>query len=962
MRFRSHLAHYLACLAICAAPATMAQVSPVSFQALVSYPAGAGPYAVAVGDFNKDGRTDLAVANHNANSVSIFLGNGDGTFQNAVGYPAGVSPSAITVGDFNGDGNADLAVANGPSNSVSVLLGNGDGTFQAAVSYAAGATPVSLAVGDFNGDGKLDLAAADEAGNKVAVLLGNGNGTFAAPVAYSVGSYPYSVAVGDFNADGKPDLAVVNNGGNSVSVLLGNGDGTFQAAVGYAVKLQPVSVAIADFNGDGKLDLAVANQGSYNVSILLGNGDGTFQAAFNRGAGFNPSSVVAADFNGDNKADLAVANLSDNTVSVLLGHGDGTFQTQVTFPAGSRPIAIAAGSFDGNARSDLALADNGSGNAGVLISKAGTTTTLTSTPNPAFVTQMVTFTATVSGQYGGTPTGSVTFNKGTTALATVPLSAGTATFQTSALPTGNFNVKAVYGGDTNFGGSNSALLSQTVQKVATVTTIVSSLNPASKGQAVTFTAKVSSSFGTPPDGEIITFKHGTNILATVPLSGGSAAFTTSSLPAGSIWISASYAADAEFMASSANVNETINAIGTSITLTSSLNPSLYGQAVSFTANVSSAAGTPPDGETVSFLDSGLPIGHATLSGGIATLTIGGLVPGTHPITASYPGDSNLAAATSSSLKQSVTKAPSTTVVGSSANPSNLGAPVIFTATVTSSTGAVPSGYVTFKDGAVTLATVAVSSSGTATYSSSALPGGAHSISAVFAATPDLQPSTSAPLVQNVYIPGGVNFSHASHVGLGFYSGNTATANVTINPGDTVLVVIAAGGYTFPNVASVVDNGGNTGYAQLVKNNFGDVAQLFVWGALNVSNSATTLTISFDHVMPSIGVDVVTYTGVASFGNIVRSTGSWNPSVTVTTQKPNDVAVMGVSQNVPGLTSFSSNIGGVRDFDSFVSASLVGSLAFGVSDNSATTAGLVTNKVTSSNPGDWAAAGIELVGP
>jgi large repetitive protein len=376
-----------------------------------------------------------------------------------------------------------------------------------------------------------------------------------------------------------------------------------------------------------------------------------------------------------------------------------------------------------------------------------------------------------------------------------------------------------------------------------------------------------------------------------------------------------------------------------------------------------SSGVPPDGEIITFLDSGVSIGKVALSGGMATFSISGLVSGTHSITASYPGDSTFAASTSTILSQVVAKPTTTTVVSSSSNPSNLGTAVSLTATVTSSTGVIPSGTVTFKDGAVTLATAGLSTSGTATYSSSALAGGAHSITAVFAATPTFQASTSAPLVQNVYIPGGINFSHASHVEYAYYSGSTATANVTINPGDTVIVVVAAGGYTFPTITSVVDSGGNTGYVQLANGAFGDTAQLFVWGALNVSNSASTLTVTFNHAMPSIAVDVATYTGVVGFGQVAMSTGPWSqPGVALTTQNPDNVVVMGVSQNVSGLSTYSPNIGGLRDSGSFVSSSLVGSLGFAVNDNSATTASTVANKVTCSNAGDWVAAAVELISP
>jgi len=341
---------------------------PTSWAALgnpVSLPGG-GFGAVATGDFNGDGKLDLVVANNEGNNVSIFLGNGNGTFQPAVSYSAGPGtlPDAIAVGDFNGDGKLDLAVtSNGnATGNVSILLGNGDGTFQPAVLYLAGSNPSSVAVGDFNGDGKLDLAVANNDGGNVSILLGNGDGTFQTALDFSVESGPSSLAVGDFNRDGKLDLAVANNVSGNVSILLGNGDGTFQPAANYSsgTGSNPAAVAVADLNGDGKLDLAVANNGSANVSILLGNGDGTFQPAANisTGTGSTPAGIAIGDFNGDEKLDLAVTDSIGGDVSFLLGNGDGTFQPAVNFAAGVGlpPGPMAIGDFNGDGRLDVAAA------------------------------------------------------------------------------------------------------------------------------------------------------------------------------------------------------------------------------------------------------------------------------------------------------------------------------------------------------------------------------------------------------------------------------------------------------------------------------------------------------------------------------------------------------------------------------------------------------------------------------
>src|SRR6516165_2604731 len=296
--------------------------SSIALSAPRGFDAGSGPQSVAVGDFNGDGKPDLAVVNSYSNNVSILLGNGDGTFQIHVDYPTGAQPGSVAIGDFNGDGKLDLAVVNSYSNNVSVLLGNGNGTFQPAVSYGTGSGtgPAFVAVGDFNHDGKLDLAVANSNSSNVSVLLGNGDGTFQTAVNYYVGGAPTSIAVGDFNHDGKLELAVavpVPGPSTYVSVLLGNGDGTFQTAVNYNAPYAPDAVAVGDFNGDGNLDLVVGNRSS-NISVFLGNGDGTFRTAVNYSAGYNPSSVAVGDFNNDGTLDLAVANSGSSTTATVL--------------------------------------------------------------------------------------------------------------------------------------------------------------------------------------------------------------------------------------------------------------------------------------------------------------------------------------------------------------------------------------------------------------------------------------------------------------------------------------------------------------------------------------------------------------------------------------------------------------------------------------------------------------------
>ena len=345
----------------------------LSFKPHSDFSAGSLPISVAIGDLNGDGRQDLAVANNGSNNVSVLLGTGSGSFTAASGSPfsAGINsnPRSVAVGDFNGDGRQDLATANEGSNNVSVLLGTGTGSFGAATNFSAGSLPISVAIGDLNGDGRQDLAVANNGSNNVSVLLGTGSGSFQAATNFSAGANPYSVAVGDLDGDGKQDLAVANATSNTISVLLNTGISPLfpTTPTNFSAGSLPMSVAIGDLNGDGKQDLATANYDS-NVSVLLNTGSiPLFGAATPFGAGSSPRSVAVGDLDGNGKQDLAVANYGSNTVSVLLGTGSGSFQAATNFSAGVNPYLVAVSDFNADGIPDLAVANYGSSAVSLLL-------------------------------------------------------------------------------------------------------------------------------------------------------------------------------------------------------------------------------------------------------------------------------------------------------------------------------------------------------------------------------------------------------------------------------------------------------------------------------------------------------------------------------------------------------------------------------------------------------------------
>ena len=417
---------------------------------------------VAIGDFNADGKTDVATVSVAFSAdVYIFLGNGDGTLRTpTILVPASFGNSSIAAGDLNGDGKLDLVVGQ-DKGVLSVSFGNGDGTFQSPVALQAAEQPLSLALADLNGDGHLDIVAAcfDALANRgdISVLLNNGSGGFLPATNYPTSRQPQGVTVGDINQDGILDLATINLAGN-YDTMLGNGDGTFQPAVindlPFAIPVQ-AQIQIADVNHDGHPDILAA-MGRNGLAIAFGVGDGTFKPA--KTSNNLSIDLALADFNADGNLDIAS---TQGGFLEALGVANGTFLPSTNYGTGATHLAV--GNFNGDNATDVVVSVRGG--LSVFLNTGGTIEKLTSSLNPSKLNQPVTFTATlkasVKGSPGGTPTGNVTFMDGSVMLGKVALAGGKASFVTSTLSVGTHKITALNSGDTNFNG-NSAKLKQVV--------------------------------------------------------------------------------------------------------------------------------------------------------------------------------------------------------------------------------------------------------------------------------------------------------------------------------------------------------------------------------------------------------------------------------------------------------------------------------------------------------------------
>ena len=625
--------------------------------------------------------------------------------------------------------------------------------------YPAGfdAVTVNLGTTYSNQDVRIRFRVATDTGGfapgieiRTFATSGLANTPFTALVAHS-GVCPTTTSISsDKNPSNFGDL-VTFGAGVSGGLTVPTGTVTFKDGA------TTIGSSVLDGGGQAALATSTLLAGSHSITANYG-GDSSHAAS--------TSSVLLQSVQQAGTTTTVVSNLNPSvfgqnvTFTANVTAGSGTPTGSVSFFDGATPLgtvplsggtaslstsALAVGSHNitANYSGD---ANNGGSNSAPLsqaVTQATSTTALASSANPGTYGQTITLTAAITPQSGGSATGSVSFLDGANPVGSAAVSGNSASVIVT-LSVGAHSLKAIYSGDTNVGGSTSPVLSETVNMATSSVTLTSSANPAVVGQSVTYTATVNPQFSGVPSGTI-TFKQGGVTANTQTLVGGVASFTTSYASAGSFSIKANYSGDGNFKSSASTVlKEVVNRYGVTVAVASDVNPSVYGQTVTFTATLTTSGPT-LDGQTVTFKTGSTVLGNATISGGVATLSTSALAAGSRTVKASYAGDGAHSPATGS-VVQVVNKASTTTALSSSLNPSGVGQPVTFTATI-SSTTAVPTGTVKFKSGGTVLGTATLSG-GVAVLTTNTLSAGSHNITATYTATPNFSTS-SASLVQVV---------------------------------------------------------------------------------------------------------------------------------------------------------------------------------------------------------------------
>lgn len=749
------------------------------------------PGAVAIADVNGDGKADIVVTNMNSSDVTILFGNGDGTVTvPSVGYATGgYAGNPAVVADFNGDGYPDIVVAD-YSFSLVFLKGYGDGTFHAAVDYypstvSDSPSGVGLATGDFNGDGNPDYVmgncCAPQAG--ITVFLSRSDGSLLPGVNYFSANSNQEllyVAVADFNEDGKLDIAAADTDNNLVQIFSGAGDGTFTLGPSLTSGIsedEARGILVSDFNHDGFPDIAVANlnDGTQDVGILLNDGTGNFAsvATYSLSNSFDDVGMAAGDLNKDGKLDLAVPLLDGGEVAILLGNGDGTFQaeTDLTIPS-NNPVGATIADFNGDGNLDIAVTaavrsttqglyvalGNGDGTFNTPVFYASTEQDQTFTlPYPQYIQAI---------DMDGDGKLDLVYTNSNYSTVGIVFGAGDGTFGAPVeFPAGQY----AYGfaiADLNHDGTPDVVTGDDdFAGVSVLFNLNGSGTQSNYGVTTTTPSATVSAGGSATYDLTITPANHYN--GTVTMSCGTLpAFTSCS------FVPATFQMDGHTPVP-VQLTVTTTAVGAAIRVAlANLNPAPQ-------------LPSPPASHR----------GATALLAGFATLGLVGIVfCGPHksslllallfaflaaPTLLSLNGCDN--DCDDNAKKCVVPSAATTAAVQSSQNPAVAGQPVTFTGTITSSSGT-PTGTVTFLDGTNQIGTGTLSS-GAATFQTSSLSVGTHSITVTYAGDSSFQASTSPALTETIQhggTPAGVYTIPINATGTaGTNGGNTGLHNLSV---------------------------------------------------------------------------------------------------------------------------------------------------------------------------------------
>ena len=759
---------------------------------------GVFPSAIAAADLNADGAIDLVIANQISNTLTLLMGNGDGTFTAAADVPTRNGPTAMAVADFNNDGKLDLAVTNSVDQSVSVFLNQNCGAAASGCTFATnslltGKNPIAVSAADMNADGYVDLVVLNGNDNTVTVIPNN-EAAFAPsipvyPVMFSAGAL--GLAIADFNGDGRLDMiTLIPSGGYSLllqtsvpQVVLTSGNAsppygsvvTFTANVNPSIGVQPTGT-VTLFDGTFSLgtvwlsgyqayfEISTLNTGSHQITARY-NGDANFlpstspavtetvsqaqttltlssnvnTVAF--GQPFTLSATVQAQTSGTPTGTVSFFDMSNSAFLPTATSVNGVAQlTLSNLSPGAHVIAATYnGDFNFTGSTSPTYTEN--------IIQATTTLNLSISPAQAQFAQAVTFTAAFPAQSGAgsAPTGTVSFYDGPTLLGTLAVANNSATFSTSALALGLHSISAQYSGDANFLSASSSTASLTVTKAATTTTVSSSLAPSVYGQNVTLSATTTPAFGSLPAGQI-SFFDGTTLLGTVNATNGAGQLTLQSLTGGTHSITAEWLPTPNYAASTSNpLAQTVSPAATTLTLSTNINPSYYGQQILLNISLNPAYNNPSNGGTVTVFDNGSALGPFTfISGSSASFPISTLTAGAHVLTATYAGDANLqGSSTTSGLTQTVNQASTSSSTFLTSYSTLYGASVTISGTLSSPSSLPETGTFSFYDGTTLLGAAPVSGA-RAQYTTSSLLPGTHPITVQYSGDANFLASTSSP--------------------------------------------------------------------------------------------------------------------------------------------------------------------------------------------------------------------------